>query len=391
MLLTAHSQCNGHDAAPAWHRNAEQLAEWAWRLVNRADVWGGYRPIRDRGREYTTADGRTAVLGAVTTNPAVARRGTVLLTPAAVARHFRATAPEHVVGLHATATDNTSRWGAVDIDWHGPDSTAPALNLAAALGWYEKLVGMGFTPLLTDSNGKGGFHLLTAFREPVPTPRVFAFFRSLIADHARYGLPEPSEVFPKQPRVQPGRYGSWLRLLGRHHTRDHWSHVWDGTRWLEGEAAVALILGLRGNSPDLIPAAPPVPGPAPPPAPRRVPAAAPLPPPPSQHRDENLSARIAAYVSQLPNLAEGQGRDDVAYHFAAFLVRDLAVPDAAALDWLRHWDAGNRPPKGDEALLKVIANAHAYGRRPYGAGRASRRRVRGRHGLVGHLRFSVRI
>jgi hypothetical protein len=93
----------------------------------------------------------------------------------------------------------------------------------------------------------------------------------------------------------------------------------------------------------------------------------------------------------LPHRAEGQGRDDVAYHFACWLVRDMRLPDEAALGWLRLWDAGNRPPKGEGALRKVVANAHAYGRNPYGQGR-ERRAPRGRHGhRLRHLRFTVEV
>jgi hypothetical protein len=67
-------------------------------------------------------------------------------------------------------------------------------------------------------------------------------------------------------------------------------------------------------------------------------------------------------------LSEGQGRDGVAYHFAAFLVRDLQLPDHEALNWLIRWDAGNLPPKGQERLVEILANAHAYGTNAYGSG-----------------------
>jgi hypothetical protein len=79
---------------------------------------------------------------------------------------------------------------------------------------------------------------------------------------------------------------------------------------------------------------------------------------------------IRRYLSTLPHLDEGQGRDNVAFNFAAWLVRDKQLPDAEALDWLEQWDAGNRPPKGRERLQEIIANAHAYGRRAYGSGNA---------------------
>jgi hypothetical protein len=79
-------------------------------------------------------------------------------------------------------------------------------------------------------------------------------------------------------------------------------------------------------------------------------------------------------------LSEGQGRDDIAFAFACFLVRDLALEDAVALEWLRRWDAGNNPPKGDQRLAEIISSAHANGQRPYGCGLPPDRPRFDRHG-----------
>src|SRR5262249_5170825 len=76
-----------------------------------------------------------------------------------------------------------------------------------------------------------------------------------------------------------------------------------------------------------------------------------------------------AYMQKLPNLGEGQGRDDVAYQFAAFLMRDLAIDRGIALDWLCRWDLGNSTPKGRDRLDKIIDSVLAYGQRPIGCGR----------------------
>src|SRR5262249_4516852 len=154
-----------------------------------------------------------------------------------------------LIGLHSTAPGNTCRWGALDIDRHGDGGPAPETTLAAALHWFDRLCRLGFRPLLTESNGRGGYHLRVIFLGPVPSPPVFAFMRRLVADHAALGLTAPPETFPKQPTVAPpgqnGQYGNWLRLPGQHHTHDHWSLVWDGGRWLEGHAAIDRILALR--------------------------------------------------------------------------------------------------------------------------------------------------
>jgi hypothetical protein len=84
-------------------------------------------------------------------------------------------------------------------------------------------------------------------------------------------------------------------------------------------------------------------------------------------------------------LGEGQHRDDYAYHFAAFLVRDLNLPDAEALGWLTEWDGRQALPKGEDRLREILASAHRYGRRAYGSGLHTRR-----HRLR-HIRFTVEI
>src|SRR5262249_49142833 len=73
--------------------------------------------------------------------------------------------------------------------------------------------------------------------------------------------------------------------------------------------------------------------------------------------------------SRLPHGGEGSGRDDVAFCFACFLVRDLALDDGTALEWLCIWDQGNTSPKGRDRLTEILANAHAYGQHPVGSGR----------------------
>jgi hypothetical protein len=372
----------GSGEAAAWSARAAELAAWAWRLVNRTDVWGGYRPPQECGKPYTRPDGTTAVLGHVTTRPALRDRGRVCLSPAILAQHFAATSPGHVVGLHTTSPDNTSLWGAVELDRHGDGGNAPEANLAAALFWHDGLARRGFRPLLTDSNGAGGYHLCFLLAGPAATAGVYALLKSLTADFASHGLTAAPETFPKQPRVAPGRFGNWLRLPGRHHTREHWSRVWDGRGWLAGAAAVDSLLAFDGDAPGLVPLAP-VPPPRPGPARNaRV----------FRGGGDRLSARIAAYMARLPNLALGQGRDDVAYRFAAWLVRDVGVSDDVALQWLSLWDTGNQPPKGDEALREILANAHKYARGSRGtAGPAPARCPRGRRGPVTYLRFQVRV
>jgi hypothetical protein len=83
-----------------------------------------------------------------------------------------------------------------------------------------------------------------------------------------------------------------------------------------------------------------------------------------------LSDRIEAYRVKLPNLSEGQGRDDVAFRFGCFLVKTMQVSDDVALEWLNLWDCANTPPKGAERLRQIIQSAHRYGKSNYGSSRS---------------------
>jgi hypothetical protein len=307
----------------AWQACADNLATWAWaRLVNRTDAWGGY------WREETPEGARTRQ----TTRPHPHDRGKVFISPQVLRNHFAAEVTRCVVGLHTTSPENTSRWGAAEVDWHGESSTASEINFTAVRHWHARLMDRGFHPLLTDSNGKGGYHLRILLCQPVPTQMVHRFLVWLTSDYARVALPTPPETFPKQPEIKPGGFGNWLRLPGRHHTHQHWSRVWDGTRWLDGHAAISFCLALAGDDPRLIPPealAPKVTvtikGQ---PAKRAV-----------RVRGDRLSSRIRGYLAKLPaRLGEGTGRDSYGYLFAAFLVRDLGLSDAEALPWLEEWD-----------------------------------------------------
>jgi hypothetical protein len=328
---------------------AAELADWTWRLlVNRTDVFGGYLPPELRSETKKSV-----------TKPSVANRGRYFLTPDTLRRHYEGRLPQHVVGLHSTAPDNTCRWVAADLDYHGAGGPSPEANRRAALGWYGKLTGLGFRPLLTSSNGTGGYHLRAIFNTPVPSAIAYHLANWFTADYRDYGLTTRPETFPKQPRLDAGRYGNWLRLPGRHHTRNFWSRVWDGSRGLRWRDATDFILSLPGDDPTLIPA-----GIEPPPRPLEP-----------QRRSVflgtvggNLEARIRAYAVKLPHLGEGQGRDGVGYGFAAFLTHDMRLSDDAALPWLKDWDKGNTPPKGEDRLKEILANARRYGKNAYGSG-----------------------
>ena len=190
----------------------------------------------------------------------------------------------------------------------------------------------GFRPLLTDSDGRGGYHLRVLLRTAAPTAQVWIFLGA-DAGPRQPRPPQTARNLPKQRGVTARNpCGNWLRLPGRHHKRPHWSRVWDGTGWLEGHQAIDFLLALEGDDPTLL-----------------------------------LTPAIEAYQAQLPNLGEGQGRDDVGYQFACWLVRDMALDDAAALPWLERGIAATPRQRG-ECVQKWLANARQYGQRPIGIG-----------------------
>ena len=104
---------------------------------------------------------------------------------------------------------------------------------------YHRLARLGFRPLLL-SWGYGSFHLRVFFRHPQPGKDLRAFALWLAADAAAFGLAAPPEAFPKQDELKAGEFGNWLRLPGRHHTRDTWATVFNGAGWVQGAAAVEL-------------------------------------------------------------------------------------------------------------------------------------------------------
>jgi len=229
-----------------WRERATELADWAMaRLVNRKDVWGQYSvptpsEVRDTGRTYKAM-----------TLPAKAQRGGDKVTIDKLTRHFasRRLRKPQLIGLHAKSQDTTSRWFGLDIDCHKPEDVGAddlaRRNLNGVLSWYLKLQNMGFDPILFDSNGAGGFHLWVLFKEPVPTQQVFNFAQWLISDWQELQLDKLPETFPKQVKAES--LGSWFRLPGLHHTRDHYAAVWAGDDglddpWLSGHAAIDTML-----------------------------------------------------------------------------------------------------------------------------------------------------
>lgn len=229
--------------AQEWERHSDDLAEWAMeRLVNRRDVWG----------QYTLKAGE---IGFVTL-PIKERRGTGsdMVTLQKLRRHFAGRAASHLISLHSISDHDTCKWFAVDIDLHDPEvvnaDEIAAANMAAALEWARRLREKLFDPCIIDTNGRGGYHLLTLLDHEYPLADVYNFVDELRSDYANFGLPRKPEVFPPKREVAEGSIPYPLRVPGRHHTFPHYSRVWNfdamgENEWLEGAEAIEALMALR--------------------------------------------------------------------------------------------------------------------------------------------------
>lgn len=229
--------------AQEWLRNADSLAEWAMeRLVNRRDVWS----------QYTLKSGQIGVVQL----PIKERRaaGTDMVTLNKLHRHFSGKSPAHLIGLHSISDHSTCKWFAVDVDLH--DDTVPNAgeladtNLNACLEWADRLRSRGMDPMLMDSNGAGGYHLWVLLDKEYPLAETYDFVSELRSDHEELGLPRKPEIFPPKRAVGPDDLPYALRVPGRHHTKLHYTRLWNfdslgENDWLEGADAIELMLATR--------------------------------------------------------------------------------------------------------------------------------------------------
>jgi hypothetical protein len=223
-----------------WEAYADELAQWTYKhLVIRDDAYCHY-----------TTESVTTVRN---------WRGEAALTLDILRQHYQGKRRTHIMGPHVAIPQlgpdhppsGLTRTIAWDIDCHDNDVLVdPIKNHRFALLLFDRAWEWGqqwqdeskpWAPLLTDSNGAGGFHLRMFWDDPIPVEDAHRFGVWLCRDHLINGLKQV-EVYPKQLRATALTH--FLRLPGHHHTRHHWSRVWNGTSWLDGEAAVRYILGL---------------------------------------------------------------------------------------------------------------------------------------------------
>lgn len=214
----------------AWRENASRLAEFAlMRLVNRHDAYGRYRPLEQREQGKCLVE-RSAVTAEV------------------LERHFRGESKGDLVGLHVIDPDRKCRWIGLDFDNHGGTDQVAKANTAAAIEIARKAEEAGLRPILIDSDGGGGFHLLVVFERSIPSVTAYQL-AAWLADCVDC----KPESFPKGEKLDPEQLGPWLRMPGQHHSNDHWSRVWNGESWVAGVEAIDLICGHTPADPDAIP------------------------------------------------------------------------------------------------------------------------------------------
>jgi hypothetical protein len=227
----------------AWEKRAGWLARWTMhRLLNRSDLWVKYLPVH-KHRRGESGNPRVHRLA-----PLPAKRGKLKLTERVLERHYRGHDAGHILGIHAASADNTSKWIAINLE-RGDRPAVPLNNLRAATHWREELISLGFRPLMIDTDGAGGYCLLTLFRDPLPTPKAYDFVFRLVSDYSDAGLEDRPAILPDSATYDDD---NWLRLPGRNPLTGHWSRVWNGRHWLQGADAVEALLHAHGDAPTLI-------------------------------------------------------------------------------------------------------------------------------------------
>lgn len=331
--------------ARGWRAHAGEVATcYDTRLVNRRDVWGAYLP----------PERRTTGARATYTAPSKAKRGAWQLDAWRLTRHVLGESPGHLVGVHSTSAEDTSRWGAFDLDAHGPQPVAYLDSLrAAAADLASQLAAAGAFPLVEDSNGAGGWHVWVAFDRPAPTAAVYVWLDAL-AERARLTFGVAVETYPKQASAR-GAFGNWLRLPGRHHTRPHWSRVARiGEAWASGSDAALVLVEWSATPVSVIPPASSwsVRG-------FGTPALA------SADMPSDRAPIIRSYVRQLAHGHAGSGRSDRLFSLARFLCHGMRCTEGEALGIMRAWNAGNVPPLPDAKVVATWTNAGTYSAKPY--------------------------
>ena len=183
------------------------------------------------------------------------------LTPKDIIKHVEGVQPLclYALGQPGTAHEGKSKWLAWDLDNHEGDGETSLRNTDYALYLTDVLrSGLGLDPMVESSDGRGGYHVWVLFDDLLPSAvahRLAQWVIEVKCDWRQF-LKQPPESFPKQAFLTATRrYGSSVRVPGRHPTRNTWSAVLarDGDRWITWPDAIDEIISYTGDPADLIP------------------------------------------------------------------------------------------------------------------------------------------
>jgi len=221
---------------------------------------------------------------------------------------------EQVVGVYQLAPDGTVKWACLDFDAHDGSSSAAESAKSAFLALRER---HGRACLLEHSGG--GFHVWLFFARPIPARAA----RELVR-----GVGDGAEVFPKQERVEPGGFGSLVKLpLGRNLKWGNWSVLLDPPSLLDVEPAEV----------------------DPSPAGRR-----------EEEGEEPLPPAFGGCVA-VARIGQGvdEGCRDEAAFFLARVMCCTGLTAEMALAALLAWNRKNRPPLPEKTVAEKVRNAYS--------------------------------
>jgi hypothetical protein len=129
------------------------------------------------------------------------------LTKAALVRMFTSTAANTPVGSYYIDSQGNTKRVTIDIDAHKEGETAEE-----PLRRAQSLLDRASIPyILARSKGGKGYHIHIWFDKPLPAHVARNLGRDIVRSS---GLPEKTEVFPKQDELREGEFGSQVALPG---------------------------------------------------------------------------------------------------------------------------------------------------------------------------------
>lgn len=220
----------------------------------RPDGYGRYRDQREiKDHRFMYGDRPDyEPLGEQTTVRIPKDRDRATIIWMALCLHFSPSQRSDIIGLLCYLPDYRDKANpnyltrslGIDIDNHKDDNHDAINNFYFAITVFKRLRKLGYHPILTDSNHRGGFHIEVAFDGLIECWKSRAIGIAVTHDWATYGFASPVEVFPKSIGETEKGIGGWLRMVGHHHKCPHWSMVWDmdNPGWLDGYPAVDFLL-----------------------------------------------------------------------------------------------------------------------------------------------------